>query len=104
MPKTDYGGMRFVAVGDDLVVGLKEAEDGGDDDMERDNNMIGLYRSPLEIMFCPYLNGRGEREGEGDDGFIISKVEQLTRPETLVLKGSELSVRPPVLGSRNVFQ
>ena len=75
MPKTDDRRMRFVAVGNDLIVGLKEAKDGGDDDVERNDNMIGLLRPPLEVMFCPYLNGRGEREGEGYDGFVVGKME-----------------------------
>ena len=75
VPKTNDGRMRFVAVGDDLIIGFEEAEDGGNDEVERDNNMIGLLRSPLEVMFCPYLNGRGECEGEGDDRFVMSKME-----------------------------
>ena len=75
MPKTDDGRMRFVAVRNDLIVGLEEAKDGGNDDMERDNNMIGLLGSPLEVMLCSYLNGRGECEGEGYDGFVISEME-----------------------------
>ena len=75
MPKTDDGWMRFVAVRNDLIVGFEEAKDRGDDDVERDDNMIGLLRSPLEVMLCPYLNGRGEREREGYDGFVIGKIE-----------------------------
>ena len=55
-------------------------------------------------MFGPYLNGRGECEGKGNNGFVVHKMEELTGPEALVLKGSELPVRPPVLGSCNVFQ
>ena len=74
VPKTDDGRMRFVAVGNDLKVGFKEAEDRGDD-MERDNNMIGLLRPPLEVMFCSYLNGRGESEGEGYDRFVVREME-----------------------------
>ena len=104
MPKANDGWMGFIAVRDDLVIGFEEAKDWGNDDVERDNNMIGLLGSPLEVMLCPYLNGRGEREGEGYNGFVVSKVKQLTGPETLVLKGSKLPVRPPVLGSSNVFQ
>ena len=104
VPKTNNRRVRFITVGNDLIVGFKEAEDRRNDDMERDNDVIGLYGSPLEIMFCPYLDGRGEREGKGNDGFVICKVKQLTGPEPLVLKGSELPVRPPVLRSRNVFQ
>ena len=104
MPKTDDGWMRFVAVGNDLVVGFEEAKDRGDDNMEGDDDMVGLDGSPLEIMFSPYLNGRGECEGKGNNGFVVCKMEQLTGPETLVLKGSELPVRPPILGSSNVFQ
>ena len=75
MPKTEYGGMRFVAIGNDLIVGFEETKDRGDDDMKRDDYMVGLLRSPLEVMLCPYLNGRGERKREGDDGFVISKME-----------------------------
>ena len=75
VPKTDYGPVRFVAVGNDLIVGFKETKDRGDDDVKKDDYVVGLLRSPLEVMLCPYLNGRREREGEGDDGFVISKME-----------------------------
>ena len=75
VPKTNNGRVRFITVGNNLVVGFKEAEDGGDDDMEGDNDVIGLYGSPLEVVFCPYLNGRGECKGKRDDGLVISKVE-----------------------------
>ena len=75
MPKTNNGGMRFVAVRDDLVVGLKEAKYGGDDEVERDDNMIGLLGSPLEVVFRPYLNRRGEREGKGYNRFVVGKME-----------------------------
>ena len=75
MPKTDYGWMRFVAVGNNLIVGFEETKDRGDDDVERDNNMIGLLRSPLEVMLRPYLNRRGECEGEGYDRFIVGEME-----------------------------
>ena len=75
MPKTDDGWMRFVAVGNDLVVGFEEAKDRGDDNVERDNNMIGLLRSPLEVMLCSYLDGRGKCEREGYDGFVVGKME-----------------------------
>ena len=97
MPKTDYGRVRFVAVGNDLIVGFEETKDRGDDEVNRDDNMVGLLGSPLEVMLGPYLNGRRERKGEGDDGFVISKMEQLTGPEALVLKGSKLPIRPPIL-------
>ena len=43
MPKTDNGWVRFITIGNDLIVGFKEAEDGGDDNMKRDNDMISLY-------------------------------------------------------------
>ena len=75
VPKTNDGRVRFIAIGDDLKGGFKVAEDRGDDDVERDNDMIGLLRSPLEVMFCPYLNGRGECEGEGYDRFVVRKME-----------------------------
>ena len=75
MPKTNNGQMRFITVGDDLVVGFEEAEDRGNNDMERDNNMVGLLRSPLEVMLRSYLDGRGEREGKGYNGFVVCKME-----------------------------
>ena len=75
VPKTNNRRVRFITVGNDLVVGFKEAEDGGDDDVEGNNDMVGLDGSPLEIVFCSYLNGRGECEGKGNDGFVIRKVE-----------------------------
>ena len=75
VPKANNGWVRFVTIGNDLVVGFKEAEDRGDDDMERDNDMISLYGSPLKVVFRSYLDGRGECEGEGDDGLIISKMK-----------------------------
>ena len=43
VPQTDDRWMRFITVGNNLIVGFKETEDRGDDDMERDNDMIGLY-------------------------------------------------------------
>ena len=104
VPKTDDGRMRFEAVGNDLKVGFKEAEDRGDDDVEGDDDVIGLLRPPLEVMLCAYLNRRGKSKGEGYNRLVVGKMEQLTGPETLVLKGSKLPVRPPVLGSSNVFQ
>ena len=75
VPEANDRWMGFVAVRYYLIVGLEEAKDGGNDDMERDNNMIGLLGSPLEVMLRSYLNGRGEREGEGYDGFVVSKME-----------------------------
>ena len=97
MPKADDGWMGFIAVRNDLIVGFEETKDRRDDDMEGDNNMVSLLGSPLEVMFGSYLNGGGEGERKRDDGFVICEMEQLTGPETLVLKGSELPVRPPVL-------
>ena len=104
VPKADDRWMGFVAVGNDLIIGFKEAEDRGDDDVEGDDDVIGLLRPPLEVMLCAYLNRRGKSKGEGYNRLVVGKMEQLTGPETLVLKGSKLPVRPPVLGSCNVFQ
>ena len=75
VPETDDGRVGFVTVRNNLVVGFEETEDRRDDDVKRDNDMIGLYGSPLEVVLCPDLNGRGEGEGEGYDRFVISKVE-----------------------------
>ena len=75
VPKANDGWVRFVTVGDDLIVGFKEAKDGGDDNVKGDDNMIGLLRSPLEVMLCAYLNGRGEGEREGYDRFVVGKME-----------------------------
>ena len=75
MPKTDYGRMRFVAVRNDLIVGFEETKDRGDDDVKRDDYVVGLLRSPLKVMLGSYLNGRRECKGKGDDGFVISQME-----------------------------
>ena len=75
MPKANNGGMGFVAIRDDLIVGLEEAKDRGYDDVKGDNDMIGFLGSPLEVVFCSYLNGGGKREGEGYDGFVVGKME-----------------------------
>ena len=75
MPKANNRWMGFIAVRNDLIVGFEEAKDGGYDDVERDDNVIGLLGSPLEVMLSSYLNRRGEREGERDDRFIVSKME-----------------------------
>ena len=75
MPKTDYGGMRFVAVRNDLIVGFEETKDRGDDDVERDDNVIRLYRPPLEVVLGSYLNRRGESEGKRDDRFVVCEME-----------------------------
>ena len=75
MPKANDRWMGFIAVRNDLIIGFEETKDGGNDDVERDNNMIGLLGSPLEVMLCPYLNGGGKREGEGYDGFVVGKME-----------------------------
>ena len=75
VPQANDRGMGFVAVGNDLIVRFEEAEDGGYDDVERDDNVIGLLGSPLEVMLSSYLNRRGEREGEGNDGFVVGKME-----------------------------
>ena len=75
MLETDDGWVRFIAVRNNLIVGFEEAKDRGNDDVERDDDMIGLLGSPLKIMLCPYLNGRGECKGEGYDRFVVCKME-----------------------------
>ena len=55
-------------------------------------------------MFSSYLNRRGKGKGEGNDGLIMSNVEKLGGLETFVLKGSKLSIGPPVLGPRHDVQ
>ena len=75
VPKTNNRWVRFITVRNDLIIGFKEAEDGGDDDMEGDDDVIGLCGPPLEIMFRSYLNRRRECEGKGNDGFVVRKVE-----------------------------
>ena len=75
MPEANDRGMRFVAIRNNLIIGFEETEDGGNDDVERDNDVIGLLRSPLEVVLGSYLDRRGEREGEGYDGFVVGKME-----------------------------
>ena len=75
MPKANDRWMGFVAVRNDLIVRFEETKHGGNDDVEGDNNMIGLLRPPLEVMLCSYLNGGRKREGERDNGFVVGKME-----------------------------
>ena len=75
VPKTDYGGMGFVAVGNNLVVGFEETKDRGDDNVKGNDYVVGLLRSPLEVMLRSHLNGGRKHKGEGDDGFVIRKME-----------------------------
>ena len=88
MPKTKYSGMGFVAVDDDLELGFKEAVHRGNDDVKGGDDEVGLLGSPLKVVLRTNLNGGRVSEGSGNNQFIVSDVEELSRSETFVLKGS----------------
>ena len=97
MPNSDDDWMRSIGVALDLIVWFEEAEGRGDDNVEGNNYEIRFLAPPLEVVFSGYLNGRGEYKGEGNNGFIMSNIEELGGPKAFVLKGLELPIRPPVL-------
>ena len=97
MPKGDDNWMRFIRVALDLEVWFEETEGWGDDDVKGDNYKIGFLAPPLKVMLSGNLNRRGESKGERNNGLIVSDMEELSGPKAFVLKGPELSIRPPVL-------
>ena len=50
----------------------------GSNNMQRDDYEVQLFIPPLRVVLSGYLNGRGESEGEGDDGFVMSDTEELS--------------------------
>ena len=42
VPETDDGGVGFVTVRNNLEVGFEETENRGDDDVKRDDYVVGL--------------------------------------------------------------
>ena len=62
-----------------------------------DNDEIGLFTPPLEVMFSGYLDGGGESKGKRYNGFVMGDMEELSGPKAFVLKCSKLSIGPPVL-------
>ena len=56
LPQTDDSRMRFVAIGDDVELGFEEAEDWGYNEVDRDDDAVGLFRPPLEVVLGSYLN------------------------------------------------
>ena len=97
MPEGENHQMRFVGVTLDLLKWLKEAEGGKDDNVIGDDYEIGFLTPPLEVVFSSYLDGGRKSKGEGYNGLVVGDVEELSGSKAFVLKGSKLSVKPPVL-------
>ena len=104
MPEAEDGGMRLVTVDDYLELGFKEAVHWRNDNVKGKDDKIIFLSSPLKVMLRPDLDGSGMSEGGGNDGFVVHDMEQLGRFEAFVLKGSQLSIGPPVLVPRHYFQ
>ena len=104
MPKAEDGGVRFIAVNDDPELRFEETVNRGDDNVEGEYDKIIFLGSPLKIMLRTNLNGSGMGKGGGDYRFVIRNVEELSGGETLVLKGSELLIGPPILVPRHYLQ
>ena len=62
-----------------------------------DNDEISLLAPPLKVMLGSYLDGGRKSKGERYDGLVVGNVEKLSGPKAFDLKGSKLSVGPPVL-------
>ena len=57
----------------------------------------GVDFSPLEVMFGTDLDRRGGDKTEGDNGLINGMMSKLALC-SIDLKGTELPIRPPVVG------
>ena len=104
VPEAEDGRVRFVAVNNYLELRFKEAVHWRDDNMEGEDDEIIFLSSPLEIVFRADLNRSGVSKGGGDNRFIVCNVEELGRSEAFILKGSQLSIGPPVLVPRHYLQ
>ena len=104
MPETKDGGVRFVAVDDNFELGFKETVHRGNDDVEGEDDKIILLSPPLEVMLQANLNRSGVGKGGGNNGFVIGDVEELRRSKPFILKGSYLSIGPPILVPRHYLQ
>ena len=96
--------MRFVTVDDYFELGFEETVHRRNDDVKGEDDEIIFLSSPLEVMFQADLDGSGVSKGGGNNGFIVRNVEQLGGIEAFVLKGSQLSIGPPVLVPRHYLQ
>ena len=97
MPEGENDQMGFIRVALDILKWFKEAEGGRDDNVVGDDYEISFLTPPLEVVFSSYLDGRRKSKGKGYDGLVVGNVEELSGSKAFVLKGSKLSVRPPVL-------
>ena len=95
MPEAKDGRMGFVTINNNLELGLEEAVnrrdddvEGEDDDVEGEDDEVIFLSSPLEVIFRADLNGGGMSEGGGYYGFVVCNVEQLGGGEAFVLKSS----------------
>ena len=56
VPETLDNWMGFVAVRNDLIVGLKEAERRGYNEVYGSDDEVGFFSSPLKVVLCSYLD------------------------------------------------
>ena len=75
MPKAEDGGMRFVAITDDLELWFKETVNRGDDNMEGEDDKIIFLGPPLEVMFRPDLDRGGVSKRGRNNGLVVRNVE-----------------------------
>ena len=87
MPEAKDGGVRLVAINDNLEFWFKETIDRGDDNVEGEDDEIIFLGPPLEVMLRADLNRGGVSEGGGNDGFVVRNMKQLGGGEAFVLKG-----------------
>ena len=88
MPEAKDGRVGFVAVDDNFEFGFEETINWRDDNVEGEDDEVIFLTPPLEIVLRPDLDGGRMGEGGGDNGFVISDVEQLGRSETFALQSS----------------
>ena len=104
MPKTEDGRVRLVAVKDYLELWFEETVYRRDNNVEGEDDEIIFLSSPLEVVFQANLNRSGVSKGSGDNGFIVRNVKELGRSEAFILKGTQLSIGPPILVPRHYLQ
>ena len=104
MPKAEDGRMRLIAINDDFELRFEETVNRGDDNVEGEDDEIIFLGPPLEVVLRADLNRSGVSKGGGDYRFVVHNVEKLGGGEAFVLKGSELSIGPPISVPRHYLQ
>ena len=104
MPKTEDGRMGFVAVDDNLELRFEEAVNWGNEDVEGEDNEIIFLGPPLKVVLQANLNRSRVGEGSRNYWLVVHNVKELGGGKSFVLKGPQLSIRPPVLVPRHYLQ